>query len=49
MIARLFHAVIASFKAYMARRAGAVTSSAKAAAAWANGAKGGRPRKKALG
>lgn len=32
-------------KAYMARRAGQATSSAKAAAARANGAKGGRPRK----
>jgi Protein of unknown function (DUF2442) len=36
-------------KAYMARRAGAVTSPAKAAAARANGAKGGRPRKNAAG
>jgi hypothetical protein len=34
-------------KAYMARRAGQATSSAKAAAARANGAKGGRPRKSA--
>ena len=34
-------------KAYMARRAGQATSSAKAAAARANGAKGGRPRKPA--
>ena len=33
-------------KAYMARRAGQATSSAKAAAARANGAKGGRPRKR---
>ena len=32
-------------KAYMARRAGQTTSPAKAAAARANGAKGGRPRK----
>lgn len=32
-------------KAYLARRAGQVTSPAKAAAARANGAKGGRPRK----
>ena len=32
-------------KAYMARRAGQATSAAKAAAARANGAKGGRPRK----
>lgn len=32
-------------KAYMARRAGQATSPAKAAAARANGAKGGRPRK----
>jgi hypothetical protein len=31
----------------LARRAGATTSEAKAAAARANGAKGGRPRKKA--
>ena len=34
-------------KAYMARRAGQATSPAKAAAARANGAKGGRPRKQA--
>jgi hypothetical protein len=34
-------------KAYMARRAGQATSAAKAAAARANGAKGGRPRKSA--
>jgi hypothetical protein len=34
-------------KAYMARRAGQTTSPAKAAAARANGAKGGRPKKKA--
>jgi hypothetical protein len=34
--------------AYMARRAGAATSPAKAAAARANGAKGGRPRKRVL-
>lgn len=34
-------------KAYMARRAGQTTSPAKAAAARANGAKGGRPRKQA--
>lgn len=34
-------------KAYMARRAGKTTSAAKAAAARANGAKGGRPRKTA--
>ncbi len=34
-------------KAYMARRAGQATSSAKAAAARVNGAKGGRPRKSA--
>jgi len=34
-------------KAYMARRAGQATSQAKAAAARANGAKGGRPRKTA--
>jgi len=33
--------------AYMARRAGQATSPAKAAAARANGAKGGRPRKMA--
>ncbi len=32
-------------KAYMARRAGQATSPAKAAAARANGAKGGRPRR----
>jgi hypothetical protein len=32
---------------YMARRAGQVTSNAKAAAARANGAKGGRPRRSA--
>ena len=32
-------------QAYMARRAGRATSFAKAAAAKANGAKGGRPRK----
>lgn len=32
-------------RAYMARRAGQTTSPAKAAAARANGAKGGRPRK----
>jgi hypothetical protein len=32
-------------RAYMARHAGAVTSPAKAAAARANGAKGGRPRR----
>jgi len=32
-------------KAYMARRAGQATSPAKAAAARANGSKGGRPRK----
>ncbi|RWX60421.1 DUF2442 domain-containing protein [Mesorhizobium sp. M4B.F.Ca.ET.089.01.1.1] len=36
-------------KAYMARRAGQVTSPAKATAARANGAKGGRPRKSANG
>ncbi|HVY16922.1 MAG TPA: DUF2442 domain-containing protein [Rhodopila sp.] len=36
-------------KAFMARRAGRATSSAKAAAARANGAKGGRPRKTANG
>ncbi len=36
-------------RAYMARRAGQATSSAKAAAARANGAKGGRPRKTANG
>jgi hypothetical protein len=35
--------------AYMARRAGQSTSPAKAAAARANGAKGGRPRKSAAG
>ena len=34
-------------KAYMARRAGQATSPAKSAAARANGAKGGRPRKHA--
>jgi len=34
-------------KAYMARRAGQSTSPAKAAAARSNGAKGGRPRKRA--
>ncbi|KKB11429.1 hypothetical protein VE25_12720 [Devosia geojensis] len=34
-------------RAYMARRAGQVRSPAKAAAARANGAKGGRPRKSA--
>lgn len=34
-------------RAYMARRAGQATSSAKAAAARANGRKGGRPRKQA--
>lgn len=34
-------------KAYMARRAGQATSTAKAAAARVNGAKGGRPRKSA--
>ena len=34
-------------RAYMARRAGQATSPAKAAAARANGAKGGRPRKQA--
>jgi hypothetical protein len=34
-------------KAYMARRAGRATSPAKAAAARANGAKGGRPRRSA--
>jgi hypothetical protein len=34
-------------KAYMARRAGQATSPAKAAAARTNGAKGGRPRKRA--
>jgi hypothetical protein len=34
-------------KAYMARRAGQARSLAKAAAARANGAKGGRPRKMA--
>jgi hypothetical protein len=34
-------------KAHMARRAGQATSPAKAAAARANGAKGGRPRKRA--
>lgn len=34
-------------KAYMARQAGQTTSPAKAAAARANGAKGGRPRKSA--
>lgn len=36
-------------KAYMARRAGQATSPAKAAAARANGAKGGRPRKSVNG
>ncbi|MDE1918992.1 MAG: DUF2442 domain-containing protein [Sphingomonadales bacterium] len=36
-------------KAYMARRAGQASSPAKAAAARANGAKGGRPRKTAKG
>ena len=36
-------------KAYMARHAGEATSPAKAAAARANGAKGGRPRKSAHG
>jgi hypothetical protein len=36
-------------KAYMARRAGQSTSAAKAAAARANGAKGGRPRRTAGG
>lgn len=36
-------------KAYMARRAGQATSPAKAAAARANGAKGGRPRQLARG
>ena len=35
-------------KAYMARRAGQATSPAKAAAARANGAKGGRPRKRSV-
>lgn len=34
-------------KAYMARRAGRATSPAKAAAARANGSKGGRPKKQA--
>lgn len=34
-------------RAYMARRAGQATSPAKAAAARANGAKGGRPRRQA--
>jgi hypothetical protein len=34
-------------KAYLARRAGQATSPAKSAAARANGAKGGRPRKQA--
>jgi hypothetical protein len=34
-------------KAYMARHAGQATSPSKAAAARANGAKGGRPRKSA--
>ena len=34
-------------RSYMARRAGQVTSPAKAAAARANGARGGRPRKSA--
>ena len=36
-------------KAYMARHAGRATSPAKAAAARANGARGGRPRKSAHG
>ena len=36
-------------KAYMARRAGQSTSPAKAAAARSNGARGGRPRKRAGG
>ena len=36
-------------RAYMARRAGQATSPAKAAAARANGAKGGRPRQSAKG
>jgi hypothetical protein len=36
-------------KAYMARQAGQATSPAKAAAARANGAKGGRPRKSGIG
>ena len=36
-------------KAFMARHAGRATSPAKAAAARANGAKGGRPRKTADG
>ena len=36
-------------KAYMARRAGQATSPAKAAAARANGAKGGRPARSARG
>jgi hypothetical protein len=36
-------------RAFMARRAGQATSAAKAAAARVNGAKGGRPRKAALG
>jgi hypothetical protein len=36
-------------QAYMARRAGQTSSPAKAAAARANGAKGGRPRKAARG
>jgi len=36
-------------QAYMARRAGRATSSAKAAAARQNGAKGGRPAKSACG
>lgn len=36
-----------STRAYMARRAGQATSPAKARAARANGAKGGRPRKRA--
>jgi hypothetical protein len=35
-------------RSYMARRAGQATSPAKATAARANGAKGGRPRKSAL-
>ena len=36
-------------RAHMARQAGRATSSAKAAAARANGARGGRPRKAGLG